>query len=121
MAYDLESLLVVIDRHLRTTPSLSLHILAQRLNVERHSIERSVRLARGLTFRQLRNDIMLEEARKMLAEYPYSTIKEIAFRLGYRSQSAFGRFIKEASGSSPTRVRLNKINGQRQRQSLSKV
>lgn len=111
MAYDLDSLAVVIDRHLRTTPGLSLQQLAQRLNIERHSIERSVRQARGLTFRQLRNNIMLDEARRMLAEYPYSTVKEIAFRLGYKSPSAFGRFIKDASGTSPTAVRLNKRNG----------
>jgi len=105
MAYYLEGMLNLIDHHLRAAPALSLQSLSRLINVERHTIERAVRHARGGTFRQLRNSVMLDEATKLLRDQPHLTIKEIAFKLGYRSQSAFSRFLRTASGQSPTFIR----------------
>ncbi len=58
-----------------------------------------------MTFRELRNRMMLEEARRLLEDQPNRSIKEIAFMLNYRSQRAFSRFMRIMDGNSPSEFR----------------
>ena len=105
MAYDLNGLFNRIHRSLRSTPYLSLHELSIRICVERHTIEKAVKKATGKTFREVRNDMLLEQARGLLDSNPNQSIKEVAFKLGYRSQRSFSRFIKSSVGCSPKQLR----------------
>jgi AraC-like DNA-binding protein len=79
--------------------------LSLRIGVGRHTIERAVKKATSLTFRELRNRVMLEQARKMLEGCPNLSIKEIAFELKYGSHRAFSRFVRTMAGSSPKELR----------------
>lgn len=106
-ANDPKQLALLIDHHLHTFPDLSLAKLEVLLRVGRHTIEAAVRNTRGQTFRQLRNRVMLEEATKLLRGQPQLSIKEVAGKLGYSSQSTLSRFLKTNSGQSSTKTRLN--------------
>ncbi len=105
MAYDLRKLFRIINSYLLSSPRVSLQELSRRTGVERHTIEKAVRMATGMTFRELRNRMMLEEARRLLEDEPNRSIKEIAFMLNYRSQRAFSRFMRTMAGNSPSELR----------------
>lgn len=101
MAYDLNGLFRVINSYVLSSPRLSLEDLSRRTGVERHTIEKAVRRATGMTFRELRNRVMLEKAKALLEREPNHSIKEIAFQLNYRSHRAFSRFVRTMAGHSP--------------------
>lgn len=107
MAYDLNGLYTRIQRSLSSTPYMSLHALSARLGVERHTIEKAVKQATSKTFREMRNDLLLKHARNLLDSNPNQSIKEVAFKLGYRSQRSFSRFIKSSLGCSPKELRAD--------------
>jgi AraC-like DNA-binding protein len=106
MAYDASLLLQRIEENLATRPRMSLSDMARQLNVERHTIERSVRSGTGGTFRELQDEKLLAQALRLLTEEPARSLKEVSFELGYSSPRAFRRFIKEAWGTSPKDARL---------------
>jgi AraC-like DNA-binding protein len=106
MAYDASLLLQRIEESLTTRPRMSLFDMARQLNVERHTIERSVRSGTGRTFRELQNEKLLAQAFRLLTEEPARSLKEVSFKLGYSSPRAFRRFIKEVWGASPKDARL---------------
>jgi two-component system, response regulator YesN len=105
MAYDWQGLFHVINNHLLSSAHLSLEDLSRRIRVERHTIEKAVKQATGLTFRKLRNQVMLEKAKALLKSEPNRSIKEIAFKLNYRSHRAFSRFVRTMGGYSPKEFR----------------
>lgn len=105
MAYDLSGLYVRVQLHLKATPLLTLEELSARINVERHTIEKSVKQATGQTFRQVRNGLLLAHAKHLLDSHPNHSIKEVAFKLGYRSQRSFSRFMRSEAGCSPKEFR----------------
>jgi AraC-like DNA-binding protein len=105
MAYDLGALFTRINHQLHSVPCPSLEELSDRLQVERHTIEKAVREATGRTFRDVRSRILLEHAKTLLGGRPNQTIKEVAFQLGYQSPRSFCRFVKATSGCSPKEFR----------------
>src|SRR5487761_28644 len=107
MAYDLRLLLQRIDEHLTVRPRISISEMARQLKVERHTIERSVRMGSGRTFRELQAEKLLAEALRLLAADPTRSVKEVSFLLGYGAPRSFRRFIKQACGRSPKEVRFN--------------
>jgi AraC-like DNA-binding protein len=106
MAYNVRLLLQRIEENLATRPRTSLSEIARQLNVERHTIERSVRSGTGRTFRELQDENLLVQALRLLTEEPGRSLKEVSFELGYSSPRAFRRFIKQAWGTSPKEARL---------------
>lgn len=105
MAYDLHGLYNQISLLMHSRPYIQLEELSQRLCVERHTIEKSVKEATGKTFRELRSSMRLARATQVLGDNPTQSIKEIAYHLGYNSQRSFCRFIKTTTGFSPKELR----------------
>jgi len=99
MAYDDHMLLQRIEENLEIRPRILLSEIARLLNVERHTIERSVRSGSGKTFRALQNEKLLTRALRLLTGEPARSIKEVSFALGYASPRAFRRFIKHEHSS----------------------
>lgn len=91
------------------TPRTSLSAIAQRLGVERHSLERAVRRVTGKNFRQLQAEAVLRKAVDLLALEPSRSVKEISFLLGYKSSRAFSRFVRRASGNAPRELRRSML------------
>ena len=76
-----------------------------------HRSERSFRRqlqVEGIGWRQLRNDVLMEQARNLLAAGSYS-IDQGAERLGYSERSAFCHAFKRWTGMSPSKYRSDRI------------
>jgi AraC-like DNA-binding protein len=105
MAYDLTGLFSRVSNEMRRNPYSQLHDLSGYLGVGRHTIEKSLKVATGKSFREYRANVLLEHARSQLEQNPNLSIKEIAFSIGFHSQRSFCRFIKATAGCSPKALR----------------
>lgn len=105
MAYDLNHLFSQVRSRLAADGLLSLNDLSHDLGVERHTIEKAVRLATNGSFRDLKQGRQYDKACSMLAETPDRPLKELSFTLGYSTVQAFHRFIINRSGLCPTKLR----------------
>ncbi|HEY6349124.1 MAG TPA: helix-turn-helix domain-containing protein [Candidatus Angelobacter sp.] len=105
MAYDLRGLANRVTEQVRSAPHLSLNDIAIRVNVGRHTIEKAIKQTTGKTFRDLRSQVLLEEAINLLDSDPTQSVKEVAFKLGYGWQRSLSRFIKARVGCCPKELR----------------
>jgi AraC-like DNA-binding protein len=108
MAYDFRLIFQAIEACLRANARVHLSDLARQLGVERHTVERAVRMATGMTFRQLRVEVAKAKVLALLGSGTVVSIKGMAFEMGFTSESAFCRFCKRAFGLRPTQFRLAK-------------
>ena len=111
MSYDHELLYLRVSLSLQRKPNSSLRELSRELHVSGRTIERTISLAAGKTFSDLRKGILLECVTAIFASRPTEVIKEISFELGYKSPRSFSRAIKRACGSSPVELRSATIRG----------
>jgi AraC-like DNA-binding protein len=110
MAYNLRRLFTNLDDALSQNPNLRLGTFAKDIRVGRHTVEKAVLEAVGMSFRDYRNQRLLEEARRLLIEEFNLSEKEIAFKLGYRSRDAFCRFVKINTGACPSDLRRDALS-----------
>jgi two-component system response regulator YesN len=110
MAYNLSRLFDRIKLDLGSNPRLSLAALSLTLKIERHTIEKAVRVVDGRRFRDLRNELLLRRAKALLSADAALSIKEVAYLLGYRSPQAFARFVRRVSGYSPSGLRVSQAD-----------
>jgi transcriptional regulator GlxA family with amidase domain len=108
MAYDLHRIFLQVRHNLELTPSMSLAQLSRNLRIERHTVEKAVKRAIGVTFREFRNGVLLRRAQDLLRDESNRTIKEVAFALGYRSQGSLSRFIRIMTGNSAKMIKTGK-------------
>ena len=106
MSYDPTLLFDRILSSLDESPSKRLADLSQTLQVSRRTIEKAIRLSTGGSFRLLREEILLVQAKALFASQPTLPIKELDFRLGFKSATSFARAVKRASGFSPEDLRI---------------
>ena len=66
---------------------------------------RRVREAAGASFRDLRADAIIAQARELLCETD-RPVADIAAELGYAEESSFRRFLRNRLGLSPTAIRV---------------
>ena len=109
MAYDLPRLFDQIKSDLAGNPRSSLAALSLKFKVERHTIEKAVRVMEGMRFRDLRDELMLGRAKALMSLQPTLCIKEISYLLGYKSPQALARFVRAASGLSPSELRRQSV------------
>jgi AraC-like DNA-binding protein len=105
MAYNRTLLMREIDSRLESNPNISLHLLTDDLGVNRHIIERTVRDLKKVSFRQYRADKIVQKACSLFTCMGSLSIKQIAGRLNFSSPEAFARFIKNATGLTPSQLR----------------
>lgn len=72
-------------------------------------MQNAIRFSTGMSFREFREEILLRQVGSLLATEPNIAIKELSFRVGFKSASAFGRAIKRASKLSPEQLRSHLI------------
>lgn len=105
MAYDLNRLFDEVDSLLGKNPHTTLFEISRQLAVERHTIEKVVRLRSKGSFRDLRREYMYAWACCLLSERPEMPLKQVASNLGYTTVQALYRFILRTSGMGPTNLR----------------
>jgi AraC-like DNA-binding protein len=90
--------------------SLRVKTVARLIGISTQHVCRVLKRERGLTFAHLLRDVRLREARRLLRESSYS-MKEIAFRVGFRHPSQFTRAFSGDCGLSPSQYRAQEIAG----------
>src|SRR4051812_33345623 len=88
--------------------SLGVEKTARLIGISPQHLCRVLRRERGLTFAEVLRDVRLGEARRLLRESSCS-MKEIAFRVGFRHPSQFTRAFTGTCGVSPSEFRAQQI------------
>ena len=91
--------------HVSRSPSSRLEDLTREFHVSRRTLQNAIKMTTGKTFRELRNELLVERANSLLESHPARGIKELAFELGYKSSRSFARAIRRACGCSPSELR----------------
>ncbi|MBV8327013.1 helix-turn-helix domain-containing protein [Chryseobacterium sp.] len=73
---------------------------AEKLKISTHHLNDIVRLLRGTTVKKMISQRLILEAKRELS-FGALTVKEIAFKLGFRDASYFSRFFKKHTGQNP--------------------
>ena len=110
MSHASKLLLRAISLRLHSAPFGGLEDLSRELRVSRRTLERTVIRDSGKTFRNLREEILVERVTAIFASHPAQPIKELSFDLGYNSPRSFARAVKRACGSSPQELRSRVIH-----------
>ncbi len=105
MAYNMIRLFEEIEARVSEDPGLKLHDLAADLGVERHTIEKAVRNARSVCFRDYRRPKRLNKAIRLLEGEAALNRDDIADLLHYKSSAALSRFVRKMTGKTPTQFR----------------
>ena len=82
--------------------SLNIPTLAAEFAMSESSLLRKVKHLIGITPSQYIQEMRLDEARKMLEERTFSTLKELAYKTGYKDERTFSRGYKKRFGKSPS-------------------
>ena len=85
-------------------PTLTIDRVARLVGITPQHVCRVLKRERGLTFADLLRDVRVREAQRLLRESPCS-MKEIAFRVGFRHASQFTRVFASSCGVPPSEFR----------------
>lgn len=94
----IDSLLLSMEAYVGD-PSLNIKQLASNLGVSVRTLQYQIE-AEGFTFKQLKNQVILNNTRWMMLHTTYS-LTEVSVYLGYASITQFSRAIKRLTGLSP--------------------
>lgn len=86
----------------------SIQYYAERLYISNKYLVEVVRKSSGKTPHEIIDESLLKEAYVLLGR-PEVTISEIAYKLGFSSVSAFGRFFKRYASVAPSEYRLREF------------
>jgi AraC-like DNA-binding protein len=105
MSYDSLLLFTKVAACLFENPRQTLEEMSDNLHVGKRTIQHTVRVSVGRSFKHFREEVLLTEAKRLLTERPEMAIKELSFQLGFRSATSFARAVKRTSGLSPVQIR----------------
>lgn len=86
-------------------PAKTLTEVARACRVSVRTLRRAVRADRRMSLREWHSALLARTAEVILAEQQTSSIKEVAFALGFPSQQSFARRFRQATGLTPTGFR----------------
>lgn len=89
--------------------NLSLHSVANKLNLNHHYLCRIIKKETGKTGSQILSEVRINRAKLLLHDKNLSLL-EIAHMIGYTDQSYFSKQFHKYAGISPLRYRKNFIN-----------
>ena len=96
MAYDSDEVFAEIDKRLSETPATHLYELATELKCSQPTIEKAIRKATSLSFRDYRVKKLLEKIQQF--QQNGYTKKQMGFQLGYKWPGNLTRLIKCGKG-----------------------
>ena len=89
-------------------PSLTIGGVARMIGITPQHICRVLKRERGLTFAELLRDVRVRDAQRLLRQSSCS-MKEIAFRVGFRHASQFTRVFASSCGVPPSEFRAREV------------
>jgi AraC-like DNA-binding protein/mannose-6-phosphate isomerase-like protein (cupin superfamily) len=90
--------------NIRYMKKISLESIAENFYISPYYLSRTFKKATGTTFIEYLNGIRVRESQILLKESPLN-VNTIAERVGYESQTHFGRVFKKYTGMSPLQYR----------------
>jgi AraC-like DNA-binding protein len=105
MTYSDQNIIHKIENKILVRPQVKLQDIARSLNIERHRIEKAVRVCASMSYRDYRKMLLARRAVDLLVGDSELPEKALAGKLGYKSLSAFIRFIKSSTGHTPCQLR----------------
>ncbi len=105
MAYDLKGLFLQAMALIDEKPWIRLGAVTRSLGVERHTLEKVFRLNTGGSFRAVRHGSLCRRVVQLFGSRGNASNSEVAFALGYESERAFARFIRDSFGWTPSELR----------------
>jgi DNA-binding response OmpR family regulator len=99
----LQKVIHYIEINIENT-QLSVDLLAQNMNLSRSQVYRKIKALTDFTANEFIRQIRLKKSLKLLSEGSMN-ISEIAYKVGFSSQSYFTRSFKEYYGKSPTEMK----------------
>lgn len=99
----LQKVINYIETNIEKT-ELSVDMLAQNMNLSRSQVYRKIKALTDFTANEFIRQIRLKKSLKLLSEGTLN-ISEIAYRVGFSSQSYFTRSFKEYYGKSPSEMK----------------
>lgn len=106
MSYQREKLAELVVGLVRQQPRLTLAEVSEKLHVHRHTLQRALK-AGGRSFALIRQSFVLERLECHLASSHVMSLKQVWTELGFASASAFARYIRHATGRSPSQLRAD--------------
>jgi AraC-like DNA-binding protein len=99
----LQKVISYIETNIERT-DLSVDMLAQNMKLSRSQVYRKIKALTDFTANEFIRQIRLKKSLKLLSEGNMN-ISEIAYRVGFSSQSYFTRSFKEYYGKSPSEMK----------------
>jgi len=97
----------VVDRK-HADPSLTIDRVARVVGITPQHVCRVLKRERGLTFADVLREARVREAQRLLRDSSFS-MKEIAFRVGFRHASQFTRAFAATCGVPPSEFRARAV------------
>lgn len=88
-----------------TEKYMTINALVPKLYTNRHYLSTYINTCKRKSFREWINELRIEEAKRLLLEYPDMSVSEIASRIGFATQSHFGQQFRASTGLSPKSYR----------------
>jgi len=104
MTYPAVEIVRRIEEALAGQPRLSLALFCRELKLSRHYAAQAIKEAKGISFRDLQQEVILRKAEEMLSK-PGAKIQDVAQALGYRRAEDFGRFFRRKTSRRPSELR----------------
>ncbi|HKW88962.1 MAG TPA: helix-turn-helix domain-containing protein [Candidatus Acidoferrales bacterium] len=104
MSYQRNRLAKLAAVLMRRQPSLTQAEVSQSLGVHRHTLQRALK-ANGFSFASLKQVFVLERLERRFASARSASLKELWTELCFPSAAAFARYIRRATGKSPSELR----------------
>jgi len=104
MTYPAVEIVRRIEEALAGQPRLSLALFCREMKLSRHLAAQAIKQTKGMSFRDLQQEVILKKAREMLSQ-PGAKVQDVALALGYRRAEDFGRFLRRKTSRSPSDLR----------------
>lgn len=105
MSYSLEEIFIKLDTLLSEDPNARLVEFSQSLNIKQHTVQKAVREATGVSFREYQKQRILMETVCLLAERSELSEGDIALRVGYKSADSLFNLVEVETGTNPNEFR----------------
>jgi AraC-like DNA-binding protein len=104
LAYSRRKLVNLVSTLVSQLPGLTASEVSAKLHVHRHTLRRALK-ANGQTFTSIKQAAILERLTHHFDKTEPTPMKQIWTELGFVSASAFARYIRRATGKSPSELR----------------
>jgi len=85
--------------------TISLADTSERLGITHHQLSQLLNERLSMNFKTYINSYRIEEAKKLLIDYPDRTVLTIAYEVGFNSKSSFYEFFIKITGVTPVEYR----------------